>query len=109
MQIIADRGVEVQRVGGALALLVEEQDADRHERLRHRTDVESGVGLDGRAGRHVGGPVSLHQGDPAVLDDCHGDAGEIAIGEVGLHYLGDAVGQVGGTGCVVRGQVCRPP
>ncbi len=45
VQIITDRGVQVERVGRALALLVEEQDAEGGERLRHRTDVEPGVGL----------------------------------------------------------------
>ncbi len=95
VQIVTDRGVEVERVGRALALLVEEQDAEGGERLRHRTDVEPGVGLDGRAGRHVAEPVSLRQGDLPVGDDRHGDAGDLVLIEVGFQGLRDAVGQVG--------------
>ena len=95
MQILTDRGVEVERMGGALALLVEEQDAEGGERLGHRTDVEPGLGLDGRAGRHVADPVSLRQGDLPVGDDRHGDAGELVLSEVGLQDLRHAVGQVG--------------
>ena len=100
MQILTDRGVEVERVGRALALLVEEQDAEGGERLRHRTDVEPGVGLDGRAGRHVADPVSSRQDDLPVGDDRHGDAGELVLSEVGFQGLRDAVGQVGRRGRV---------
>ena len=82
-------------MGRALALLVEEHDADGGERLRHRTDVEPGVGLDGRVGRHVAEPVSLRQGDLPVGDDRHGDAGDLVLIEVGLQDLRDAAGQVG--------------
>ena len=95
VQIITDRGVEVERVGRALALLIEEQDAEGGERLRHRTDVEPGVSLDGRAGRRVREPVSLRQGDLPVGDDRHGDAGELVLSEVGLKGLRNAVGQFG--------------
>ena len=105
VQIITDRGVEVELVGRALALLVEEQDAEGGERLRHRTDVEPRVGLDGRAGRHVAEPVSLRQGDLPVGDDRHGDAGELVLSEVGLQDLRDAVGQVGRRGRVDRSKI----
>jgi hypothetical protein len=92
-------------VGRALALLVEEQDAEGGKRLRHRTDVEPRVGLDGRAGCHVAEPVSLRQRDLPVGDDRHGDAGELVLGEVGLQGLRDAVGQVGRRGRVDRSKV----
>ena len=107
VQIFTDRGVEVERVGRALALLVEEQDAEGGERLRHRTDVEPGVGLDGRAGRHVAEPVSLRQGDLPVGDDRHGDAGDLVLIEVGFQGLRDAVGQVGRRGRVGHTKVAR--
>jgi len=97
---LTDRGVEVERVGRALALLVEEQDAEGGERLRHRTDVEPGVGLDVRAGRHVAHAVSSRQGDLPVGDDRHGNAGELVLSEVGFQGLRDAVGQVGRRGRV---------
>jgi hypothetical protein len=40
VQILTDRGVEIERVGRALAFLVEEQDAEGGERLVTGTDVE---------------------------------------------------------------------
>ena len=101
MQIITYWGVEIERVGRALALLVEKEDAQGGERLRHRTDVEPRVSLNRRAGCHVAQAVSLCQGDLSVGHDRHGDAGDLVLFQVRLQGLRDTVRQVGcrgGTG-----------
>ena len=78
VRILTDRGIEVERMRCALALLIEEQDAQRGERLRHRTDVEPGVGLDGTP-CHVGEAIPFARATCPSLDNRHGYAGDLVL------------------------------